>query len=116
MALPLGGGVAARQNQDLYALPFQVPPSPVQYFLRRARQGVALPAQNMEALFVFRVPTQGSFGAQLDIIVNLVWQLLPAVWRPASSLKMYYAFHPDNPKLRRDGNRGALTYSAPCGL
>ena len=64
MALPLGGGAmaAAQQNQDLYALPFQIPPRPIQYFLRTARQGVALPATNMEALFAFRVPTQGSFG------------------------------------------------------
>ena len=117
MALPLGGGAmaATRQNQDLYALPFQIPPRPIQYFLRTARQGVALPAANMEALFVFRVPTQGSFGGQLDTIVNLAWQLLPAAWMPASSLKMYYAFHPDNPKLRRGGNRGAITYSAPDG-
>ena len=116
MTLPLGGGTAARLNQDLYALPFQIPPRPIQYFLRTARQGVALPATNMEALFVFRVPTQGSFGEQLDIIVNLVWRLLPTAWRQASSLKMYYAFHPDNPKLRRDGNRGVITYSVPDGV
>ena len=113
MALPIGGGVAARQNPDLYALPFQIPATPIQYFMRTAREGVALPATNMEVLFVVRVPTQGSFGTQLQNIVNLVWQLLPAPWRPASSLKMYYAFHPDNPQLRRGGNRGAITYSAP---
>ena len=95
MALPLGGGAAARQNQDLYALPFQIPARRIQYFLRTAREGVALPATNMEALFVFRGPTQGSFGGQLDTIADLVWRLLPAPWRPASSLKMYYAFHPD---------------------
>ena len=55
----------------------------------------------------------GSFGQQLEAIKNLVWQLLPNPWKPASSLKMYYGFHPDNPKLRRDGNRGSLTYSTP---
>ena len=80
MALSLGGGAmaAALQNEDLYVLPFQIRQRPLQYFLRTARQGVALPAANMEALFVFRVPPQGSFGTQLDTIVNLVWRLLPA--------------------------------------
>ena len=107
---------AALQNENLYALPFQIRQRPLQYFLRTARQGVAAPAANMEALFVFRVPPQGSFGTQLDTIVNLGWRLLPAQWRPASSLKMYYAFHPDNLKLRRDGNMGSHHIQCRCGL
>ena len=115
MALPLGGGamVAALENQDLYGLPFQIAARPIQYFLRRAQLGAALRGNNMEALFVVRIPTQGTFTAQMDAVVDLVWRLLPARWKPASSLKMSYSFHPDNPKLNAAGNRGDITYSQP---
>ena len=108
MALPLGGGamVAALENQDLYGLPFQIAARPIQYFLRRAQLGAALRGMNMEALIVVRIPTQGTFTAQMDAVVDLVWRLLPARWRPASSLKMSYSFHPDNPKLNAGGNMG----------
>ena len=104
---------AARQNRDLYGLPFQIPPRPIQYFLRTHREGVAARNTNIEALFVFRVPTQGPFAGQLDTIVDLVWQLLPPAWKPASSLKMYYGFHPDNPKLRADDENRGPSYTAP---
>ena len=100
MALPLGGGAmaAAQQNQDLYGLPFQIPPRPIQYFLRTAREGVALRNTNIEALFVFRVPTQGSFASQLDTIVSLVWRLLPPAWKSASSHEDVLCLPPRQPK------------------
>ena len=113
MAFPIGVGAMAgvQENPDLYALPFLITPTPIRYFLRTARPGAILRGTNIEALFVFRIPTQGAFGHQLNTIVDLAWGLLPQRWKQASSLHMAYAFHPDNPKLQADGNRVTITYS-----
>ena len=62
-----------QETPDLYGLPFQIPASPIRYFLRRARPGARQTSSNVQVLIVFRVPTQGTYGGQVNRIIDYAW-------------------------------------------
>ena len=67
---------------------------------------------NMECLIVFRIPPQGAFNTVVGILTTEAWKVLPAEWKSGATLELRSGFHPDNPRLDREGK---VTYNLNQG-
>ena len=105
--------------EKIFGLPWYMPPgSPLTYMYKTAALGVALQHTNMEALFIYKIPTENTYAHQVSRIIADAWEKLPLRWKANSKLLLRFSFHPDNPALTRVINRdtgveeSVITYSS----
>ena len=81
---------ASEQVNNLYALPWTQPSSPLKF---KQLQG------QVQQTLVYRIPAQGRYGEQIQRILRDVWARLTRERKQGSNLHLTFDFHPDNPRF-----------------
>ena len=81
---------AVEQVNNLFALPWAQPPSPLKY------KQILGPVQQT---LIYRIPSQGRYAEQIQRILRAAWKRLTPERKRGSQLYMSFEFHPLNPRF-----------------
>ena len=81
---------ASVQVNNLYALPWTQPSSPLKFKQLKRR---------VQQTLVYRIPAQGGYGEQIQRILRDVLARLTSQRKQGSNLHITFGFHPDKPRF-----------------